>query len=119
RLSHHTTADDAGRYRDASEVEAWKRKDPILRLRRYLESQGLWDAEKEARLQKESLAMLEAEIKAYESFPPPNPLDMFSENYAVAPWQLIEERAELQKILETRTGDENLAVLPPAEGRFP
>ncbi|MDE1976215.1 MAG: thiamine pyrophosphate-dependent dehydrogenase E1 component subunit alpha [Elusimicrobia bacterium] len=119
RLSHHTTADDAGRYRDAAEVEAWKRKDPILRLRRYLESQGLWDAEKEARLQKESLAMLEAEIKAYESFSPPNPLDMFSENYAVAPWQLIEERAELEKILETKTGDDNLAVLPPAEGRFP
>src|SRR6476661_2103243 len=35
RLSDHTTADDASRYRSADEVaEAWK-KDPVLRLRNY------------------------------------------------------------------------------------
>jgi len=119
RLSHHTTADDAGRYRGSAEVEAWRGKDPIARLKIYLERENLWDADKEARLQKDAAAALEMEIQAYEAFPPPNPLDMFSENYAAAPWHLIEERAELQKILETKTGEENLPVLPPAEGRFP
>src|SRR5438445_55209 len=29
RMSHHTTADDATRYREDKEVESWKKRDPI------------------------------------------------------------------------------------------
>jgi pyruvate dehydrogenase E1 component alpha subunit len=36
RLGAHTTADDPTRYRDEAEVEAWRLKDPILRLQRFL-----------------------------------------------------------------------------------
>ncbi|MHB2025636.1 MAG: thiamine pyrophosphate-dependent dehydrogenase E1 component subunit alpha [Elusimicrobiota bacterium] len=119
RLSHHTTADDAGRYRDQAEVNRWKSKDPLSRLRRYLESQKIWDAKREESLLRDAAAMLELEIKAYESFPPPNPLNMFSENYASATPALIEQRGELERILKTKPGEENLTVLPPVEGRFP
>ncbi|MBZ0170852.1 MAG: thiamine pyrophosphate-dependent dehydrogenase E1 component subunit alpha, partial [Phycisphaerales bacterium] len=38
RLGDHTTADDARRYRDAAEVEAWAEKDPLIRTRKYLVS---------------------------------------------------------------------------------
>src|SRR5688500_8614439 len=48
RLSDHTTADDATRYRAAEEVsEAWK-LEPLIRMRKLLESRGLLDAEREA-----------------------------------------------------------------------
>ena len=37
RMGAHTTSDDPTRYRIASEVEAWKAKDPIARLRAFLD----------------------------------------------------------------------------------
>lgn len=42
RLGDHTTADDARATRDPKEVEAWLGKDPLIRLRKYLESKQLW-----------------------------------------------------------------------------
>lgn len=36
RMSAHTTSDDPSRYRDTSDVEAWRAKDPIDRLRKFL-----------------------------------------------------------------------------------
>ncbi|HHT9152647.1 MAG TPA: thiamine pyrophosphate-dependent enzyme, partial [Candidatus Hypogeohydataceae bacterium YC40] len=40
RLGDHTTADDSSRYRSREEVEQWRKKDPIERLRRYMEKGG-------------------------------------------------------------------------------
>ena len=36
RMEAHTNADDASRYRDAAEVEAWRDRDPVARLETYL-----------------------------------------------------------------------------------
>jgi len=44
RMGPHTTADDAGRYRDQAEVERWRAHDPIERYRRWLVASGLADA---------------------------------------------------------------------------
>ncbi len=41
RMGAHTTSDDPSRYRFASEVEAWQARDPILRMRLFLEKQGV------------------------------------------------------------------------------
>jgi pyruvate dehydrogenase E1 component alpha subunit len=41
RIGAHTTADDPTRYRDEAEVEAWRVKDPILRLQRFLMKNNL------------------------------------------------------------------------------
>ncbi len=47
RLSDHTTADDASRYRSHGEVkEAWE-LEPLLRLRAFLINAGIWDAQQE------------------------------------------------------------------------
>ncbi|MFC8511802.1 thiamine pyrophosphate-dependent dehydrogenase E1 component subunit alpha [Streptomyces sp. NPDC057257] len=40
RLNPHTTSDDSGRYRPEAEVDQWRERDPIARLRRHLESTG-------------------------------------------------------------------------------
>src|SRR5215467_10372543 len=54
RMGAHTTSDDPTRYRIASEVEAWQAKDPILRMRRYLEKQGLASEEFFAEVEEEA-----------------------------------------------------------------
>ena len=53
RLSDHTTADDATRYRKKEEVEAARALEPLIRLRKYLTDQGAWDDDKETAHKKE------------------------------------------------------------------
>ena len=48
RVSHHSTSDDSFAYRAKVEVEDWKRRDnPITRLRKWMQHQGIWDEDKE------------------------------------------------------------------------
>lgn len=47
RIVPHSSDDDETRYRSKVEVEEWKRKGPIERLRSYMEGVGLWDQEYE------------------------------------------------------------------------
>lgn len=119
RLGHHTTADDATRYRSDKEVEAWKKKDPLSRMKKFLVAKKLWDEKKEKALQAETKTWIDGEVKAYEEFPAPNPLDMFANNYERATPALIEQRAELEELLKFKGGARILTELPPAEGRFP
>src|SRR5580693_8116621 len=50
RLSDHTTADDAGRYRSDTEVkEAWA-VEPMIRIRAFLANAGIWNADQEKSL---------------------------------------------------------------------
>ena len=43
RMGAHTTSDDPSKYRLADELEHWRLKDPITRLRTYLTNSGLAD----------------------------------------------------------------------------
>ncbi|MFK0003729.1 pyruvate dehydrogenase (acetyl-transferring) E1 component subunit alpha [Paenarthrobacter sp. NPDC090522] len=43
RLGAHTTADDPTKYRESAEEAAWRAKDPLDRLEKYLRSEGLAD----------------------------------------------------------------------------
>jgi 2-oxoisovalerate dehydrogenase E1 component alpha subunit len=43
RMGAHTTSDDPTRYRLASELEEWKLRDPIARLKAYLSRSGIGD----------------------------------------------------------------------------
>lgn len=47
RLGAHSTSDDPSVYRKDPEVRAMQLNCPVLRLRKYLEKQGLWDNKKE------------------------------------------------------------------------
>jgi 2-oxoisovalerate dehydrogenase E1 component alpha subunit len=43
RVGAHTTADDPTKYRPSAEEDAWRAKDPLLRLEKYLRSRDLAD----------------------------------------------------------------------------
>ncbi|MBI5810228.1 MAG: pyruvate dehydrogenase (acetyl-transferring) E1 component subunit alpha [Deltaproteobacteria bacterium] len=76
RLDDHTTSDDASRYRAEEEVEAWKKKEPLIRLRLYMEKKGLWTKEYEDKAVEKAVAMVDAAIAEEEAFPPPSPSDV-------------------------------------------
>jgi pyruvate dehydrogenase E1 component subunit alpha len=77
RMSDHTTADDASRYRTREEMEAWKQRDPILRLKLFMEKKGLWTEQYQKEVEEKSKTEAGNTIKMAESIEPPNPRDMF------------------------------------------
>ncbi|MGC8478676.1 MAG: pyruvate dehydrogenase (acetyl-transferring) E1 component subunit alpha [Candidatus Micrarchaeia archaeon] len=96
RMSMHTTADDPTKYRPDAEVEAWKKKDPIERLGKYLLSKGLWDDSKEKAMQAEQVAAIDDAIKKAEAFKG-DPASMFKNVYSFMPEMLQEELDEAEQ----------------------
>jgi 2-oxoisovalerate dehydrogenase E1 component alpha subunit len=104
RLSDHTTADDARRYRDQAEVDdAWTR-DPIPRLKRYLEAQGQWDADREELWKKTCAKKVEDAVAEYAATPKPELGDMFDSLYAELPHALRAQRAHALQFPELGHG---------------
>jgi pyruvate dehydrogenase E1 component alpha subunit len=91
RLSDHTTADDATRYRSAEELATQWKSEPILRLRNFLVSQGAWNKEREEQLHREVAERVRDTMKKYLETPAPEPAQMFRHLYARLPrayaWQ--------------------------------
>ncbi len=96
RLADHTTADDARRYRDPKEVEAWQGKDPIIRLRAYLTGKGLWDDAKQAALDEQATANANTVVEAAFGIEKPSINDIFDYTYATLPKDLEEQKRTLQ-----------------------
>ncbi|MFT3756537.1 MAG: pyruvate dehydrogenase (acetyl-transferring) E1 component subunit alpha [Pseudoxanthomonas sp.] len=94
RLSDHTTADDARRYRDETEVKAAWQREPLLRLRTWLTAQGQWSEEEEIAWKAECSALVDAEIEAYLNTPVQPVEAMFDYLYADLPPDVLAQRAE-------------------------
>ena len=100
RMAAHTTSDDPTRYRTNDEVELWRARDPILRLRAYLVAQGQADDEFFAAVDAEA-DVLAAQVRAdCLALPDPEPLTMFDYTYTEPHAQVIEERAFLAEYLD-------------------
>jgi 2-oxoisovalerate dehydrogenase E1 component alpha subunit len=95
RLSDHTTADDAARYRPPEEVQARWKEEPIARLRAYLVSQNAWGKSQEEELAAECQKQIEAAIERYLASAPRAPETMFDHLYAELPPAYAGQRAEL------------------------
>lgn len=91
RISDHTTADDAKRYRSEKELEEWKKKDPIDRLRKYMTKKKIWNDADEKKLQKNASDRVQAATKAFEEMPEPKREDMFRYVYEKLTSQLEEQ----------------------------
>jgi len=91
RLGDHTTADDARRYRDQEEVEMWKLRDPLIRLRNHLDAKGLWDETRQAALLEKAEAHVVDVVKSAEEIEPLPASDMFANMYKAMPAGLEEQ----------------------------
>ncbi|WP_323746395.1 pyruvate dehydrogenase (acetyl-transferring) E1 component subunit alpha [Catenulispora pinisilvae] len=105
RMQAHTNADDASRYRDESEVEYWKVRDPLARLETYLRAAGLLtdEAVAEANQAAEDLAA-EMRTRLGEE-PEVDHRELFAHVYAEPTPQLLEQAAALQAELDAEQLD--------------
>jgi pyruvate dehydrogenase E1 component alpha subunit len=71
RIGAHTTADDPRRYQPPEEIAEWRKRDPLPRLRAYLERRGLWDAEAERATVADALGRIDAAVAEVENQPLP------------------------------------------------
>lgn len=93
RLSDHTTADDATRYQPTEEIELAETKEPIERLKRYLEREHGWSNADETKLHDAIKQEIDSAVKEYTSRTPQDITSMFEHHFAEMPPELAEQSA--------------------------
>jgi TPP-dependent pyruvate/acetoin dehydrogenase alpha subunit len=78
---------------EGESAEAWSRRDPIARMRRYLESRALWSEQTEQRLRSEVRADVDRALGEAERARRAPPESIFDDVYSEMPWHLREQRA--------------------------
>jgi pyruvate dehydrogenase E1 component alpha subunit len=84
RMGAHTTTDDPTRYRMAAELEAWKLRDPIERVKAYLLRSGAADTAFVEQVDAEAAKLGAWLREACRAMPDPAPLAAFEHVYAGA-----------------------------------
>jgi 2-oxoisovalerate dehydrogenase E1 component alpha subunit len=106
RMGAHTTTDDPTRYRLASELELWKLKDPIERVRAYLVRTGQAGPEFIAEVDAEAKKVGADLREACRTMPDPPALAIFDNVYAEPTAILRAEREQFAAYLDTFEGAE-------------
>jgi 2-oxoisovalerate dehydrogenase E1 component alpha subunit len=106
RMGAHTTTDDPTRYRLSAELESWKLKDPIERVKQYLIRSELADRSFFEAVSAEADVVGARVRKSCLEMPDPQPLSIF-ENVYSEPNVLIEhERAQFAAYLDSFADEE-------------
>ena len=92
RLSDHTTADDASRYRPAAELAAAWQVEPLIRTRRYLEARQLWDEQQEAALRAQCTVQIDTAVHDYQNRPAGHTDQIFDHLFAHPPAALANQK---------------------------
>ncbi|MDF5305468.1 thiamine pyrophosphate-dependent enzyme, partial [Vibrio parahaemolyticus] len=95
RLSDHTTADDATRYRNADDVQTAWQFEPVSRLKTFLINQGAWSDEQEQQWQSDCKEQVELAVERYLNLPQQAPETGFDYLYESLPQELHAQRDEL------------------------
>ena len=95
RLGDHTTADDAGRYRDDSQVSRHWQREPVARLKRYLTEHFNWTRQEEETLLQSVRERVEAAARRYLKTEALPATAMFDHLYQQLPADLAAQRAEV------------------------
>ncbi|KAH7315777.1 hypothetical protein KP509_21G064900 [Ceratopteris richardii] len=100
RVGHHSTSDDSSKYRSVDEIEYWRtRRDPVARLRMFLQSNRWWDDENEDLLRQDLRTQMMSVLHNAESKKKPGLSNLFEDVYDVIPQNLKEQEQETQAIV--------------------
>jgi pyruvate dehydrogenase E1 component alpha subunit len=105
RMGAHTTTDDPTRYRVAAELEAWKLRDPIERVKAYLLRSGAADAGFVDQVDAEADELGAWLREACRAMPDPAQLAMFEHVYAGPQSILDAERDGFAAYLDSFAGE--------------
>src|SRR5690349_2298544 len=94
RLSDHTTADDARRYRADDEVKAAWQREPLKRLKAYLVGLNAWTDKEEEDWKADCAQRVDAEVNAYLETKSQPVEAMFDYTWAELPADLAAQRAQ-------------------------
>ena len=97
RYGPHATADDPTLYRSDEEVAAWKEKDPIERLRRFLENRGEWDDRVGEKVAMEITEAVDAAVASLEAEPMPGRDDAIRNGFARIPAHVVTQLHDMQR----------------------
>ena len=101
RMGAHTTSDDPTRYRLHDDLEHWKLKDPIARVKAYLARGGGADESYFAAVEAESDQVALRLRELCLSMPDPDVLDIFDQVYADKTPELARQQQEYAAYLAT------------------
>lgn len=97
RVGPHTTTDDAARYRSDDVVEEWRRRDPIDRVRLYLQRCDGWDEAWETEVSESARDVIEEAVAAAESVEPFESGAIFDRMYLTPTSAMVRQRAALRR----------------------
>ena len=106
RMGAHTTTDDPTRYRLSAELESWKLKDPIERVKQYLIRSGMAEESFFTGVAGEADEIGRGVRKACLEMPDPDPQRMFDHVYADETALLAQEREQLAAYLDSFVPEE-------------
>ena len=101
RMGAHTTTDDPTRYRLAAELEAWKLKDPVERVKAYLVRTGGADQAFFEAIEAEAADVGRSVRQACLAMPDPEPLAIFENVYSEPNALLAAEREQFAAYLDS------------------
>jgi 2-oxoisovalerate dehydrogenase E1 component alpha subunit len=99
RMGAHTTSDDPTRYRHAEELEHWKLKDPIARVKAYLARTGIADADFFDTIDRQADELADYVRTGVRALPDPGPSAIFDNVYADKTPELFAQQAEFAAYL--------------------
>ena len=106
RMGAHTTSDDPTKYRLADELEHWRLKDPIERVRAYLTRSGAADVDFFASIDAEAAELARDLRSRVLALTPPPLVELFEDVYATTTPLLVEERDAYADYLASFEGPE-------------
>ena len=106
RMGAHTTTDDPTRYRLAADLEHWKLKDPIERVKAYLTRAGGADHEFFESVEAEAEELAERLRTYCRELPDPSPTSIFDHVYVEPTPALLEQRDEMAAYLASFVTEE-------------
>jgi pyruvate dehydrogenase E1 component alpha subunit len=112
RMGPHTTSDDPTRYRLAAELETWKLKDPIERMKAYLSRNAIGDHEFFEQVDRDAGTLAAHIREGCLNLADPDPLTLFDNVYAGGSTLLDEERAQLADYMASFADGVHSAATP-------
>jgi pyruvate dehydrogenase E1 component alpha subunit len=104
RLGAHTTSDDPSKYREKEEEEIWKTRDPLLRMKKYLEGKKLWNDTQEEQAKDAAQKTADDAFREAEKFPMNTPEEIVTHAYEQPVPELEKQLDSLKGYLAWKEG---------------
>jgi 2-oxoisovalerate dehydrogenase E1 component alpha subunit len=100
RMGPHSTADDRSRYQPTEEIDRWRKLDPLVRFRTFLQSEGMIDSEFLDRVERDAKDVAASVRAGIAGAPPRDIREMFGWMWSDVPAHLARQRDEVAALME-------------------